>query len=129
MPSSESDVLHYSPPPKSGLVARIVGGIKRHRKVWLAVASVLVLHAGIYVVLSLNGRFEPATIGLSWVKWYDWAPAGFVTDYKPNKILFWIFLPEWCFDRRFWHRGDDARSGKFPIHMPADVDEVRRAWK
>ena len=82
-----------------------------------ATVMLLVIYAGVYVVLSANGRYEPAVLRLNHVKWYSWAPAGFVHDYDWNSGMLRVFLPLWYLDVRLWHL--DVRpgySGPYPIN-------------
>ena len=90
----------------------------------------LLLYTGSYGLLSLGGRYEPAVIGLNGVKWYDWAPRGFVTDYNWNEGINRFYLPLWALDRRLWHSYEEADSGKYPINEvpPEDIGKVYRAW-
>jgi len=88
----------------------------------------LILYVGCYIPLSIYGRYEPYAIGLDWVKDYGWAPAGYVNNYKFNRPMFYFFAPLWAIDVRVWHRWDDWDSGKYPVHAPVDLDDVRRAW-
>jgi hypothetical protein len=70
-----------------------------------------------YSILSICGRYEPAAWGLNGVKWYNWAPYGFVGDkYKWKKYMIIVFLPLWTIDRFYIHSIDDAYSGKYPIN-------------
>jgi hypothetical protein len=44
-------------------------------------------------MLSFRGRYEPASIGLNGVKDFDWAPSGFVHDYRWRWPLVTFYLP------------------------------------
>lgn len=50
-----------------------------------SLALMLCLYVGSYLWLSTHGRYEPAAIGLNGVKWYHWAPSGFVTNFRWNQ--------------------------------------------
>jgi hypothetical protein len=78
--------------------------------------ALILLYAGTYYVLSLNGRYEPAVWGPDGPKWYSWAPAGFVQDLMWNEPLILTFYPLWRLDIRYWHTCDDAYSGRYPIN-------------
>ncbi len=88
-------------------------------------------YLGSYVSRSLQGRYEPAVIGLGGVEWYDWAPRGFVRDYEWDPSLVRIYYPLWQIDRRFWHRPEDAEDGNYPLNevKPEDIWKVYQAWK
>lgn len=79
--------------------------------------ALLVIYVGVYVVLSANGRYEPALLGLDHVKLYSWAPAGFVDDYRWNSGMMRAFLPLWYLDIRLWHpHVGPGYSGPYPIN-------------
>ena len=112
-------------------------GKKRSRKLYVVTAVVtaliltLSLYAGSYVRRSSRGRYEPAAIGLNGVKWYEWAPEGFVTDYRWDASMKRIYWPLWHLDRRIWHTPDMAEGGKYPVNEvdPKDIGKVYKAWK
>ena len=87
-------------------------------------------YAGSYLVLSLLGRYEPAVIGSAGVKWYKWAPRGFVTDFKDNRTLTYFYFPLLLLDVHCWHTHDRARSGWYPVNeVTADeIGKVYEAW-
>ncbi len=89
------------------------------------------VYVGAYVVRSREGRFEPEAIGLSGVKWYRWAPAGFVTNFKWDHSQIKFYYPLYLIDIRIWHNPEDAGSSKYPINevKAEDIDKVYRAWK
>ena len=93
---------------------------------FVSLSIVLVLlfaaYIGSYVALSVNGRFEPGVIGLHGVKWYEWAPDGFVANYKWNVTLLRIYCVPYYFDRRFWHTSMNALSGKYPTDFVEEKD-------
>jgi len=97
----------------------------------IALLIVLGFYVGSYVRRSSRGGYEPAVIGLNGVKWYDWAPEGFVTDYRWNASMKRIYWPLWYLDRRIWHTPDMADSGEYPVNevAPKDIGKVYEAWK
>lgn len=108
----------------------------KRAKLWklllVALTCVVVLYTGSYLVLTVNGRYEPAVIGTKGVKWYDWAPQGFVKEYKQNTALWTtVYRPLWVLDHWFWHTPDEAYSGKYPINTvePKDLGKVYQAWE
>lgn len=80
-------------------------------------AILLVTYAGVYVTLSANGRYEPAAWGLNGVKWYAWAPAGFVRDFAWDSRMVIAFAPLYYLDQRFWHTERESESGRYPINL------------
>lgn len=68
----------------------------------------LALYVGSYFGLSMAGRYEPFTIGLMGVKSYGWAPRGFVTNGRWNRLPIWIYYPLLRADMHFWHREQEA---------------------
>ena len=91
----------------------------RFRSLTLAL-FVLVLcgYVAVYVALSLNGRYQPAGWGACGVKWYSWAPAGFVRerDSHWSGPMMCVFLPLYYVDTHYWHRDADSDSGKYPVN-------------
>ena len=78
---------------------------------------ILVIYSGLYVLLSVNGRFEAGAIGLqafqakgrAWPKDYIWMPKYFVNDKGENNILFrLLYSPAFFLDAWLWH------SGRYP---------------
>ena len=84
-----------------------------------------------YLSRSVQGRYEPAAIGSNGIKWYNWAPSGFVTDFKWNHTLMRVYYPLFFLDIRFLHTSDDAYGGRYPINTVAteDIGKVYQAWK
>jgi len=87
------------------------------------------------VARSSRGRYEPAVIGLGGVKWYDWAPQGFVTDFRwNNDLVRFYYYPLWRLDRRFWHKPIHGPGVNYPINYPVnevapeDIGQVFQAW-
>ena len=94
----------------------------------IVVLTLLVLYVGTYVALSLGGRYEPAGIGLNGVKFYAWAPRGFVTDYVWNHPLMCLYLPLYGLDIHLWHStlaGWEAEYSKYPVNKVESED----TWK
>ena len=69
-----------------------------------------------YLALSLNGIYYPAAIGLTGVKWYNWAPMGFASrkEYRWNIPIALFYLPLWHLDKKYWHESELARTGEYP---------------
>jgi hypothetical protein len=82
-----------------------------------------------YAALSAWGTYEPAAIGLNGVKWYRWAPAGFVKDYRLRRGFYYAYMPLYLADRWLWHEDDEVYSGKYPFHTPKDISDVYKAWE
>jgi len=96
------------------------------QRCWRYTTAVLVtlfgIYAGVYVVLSANGRYEPGVLGIDHVKWYSWAPVGFVHDYRWNYPMMRTFLPLYSLDVQVWH--PDVRpgySGPYRINILGDT--------
>jgi hypothetical protein len=72
-----------------------------------------------YVSLSVAGRYEPAAWGLDGVKWYSWAPAGFVRskDLEWRRHTLLMFYPLYQLDRKFWHTEAKMFTGKYPMNI------------
>ncbi len=100
----------------------------RHRRIVKLAGIILlvslVLYVGSYLHLSAAGRYEPQAIGLNGVKWYAWAPRGFVTNYRWNRIGI-AYLPLYVLDTKMWHPADKAHSGQYPINEVKQED----IWK
>ena len=79
-------------------------------------AILLATYTAVYVGLSANGRYEPAAWGLAGVKWYAWAPAGFVRDYAWDGRMMIAFAPLYYLDQEFWHTERESESGRYPIN-------------
>src|SRR4051812_9988911 len=80
------------------------------------------LYIGVYLVLSLQGRYEPMEWGLKGPKSYQWAPRGFVREMRWKTAMIGTFLPCWELDRFFWHWEDRMFSGRLPIDKIAEPD-------
>jgi hypothetical protein len=105
--------------------------LSRKAAVFVAIALLFAFYIGSYVKRSLGGRYEPASIGLKGVKWYDWAPRGFVTDFRWDVRLMFFYFPLHAADRLWWHKSEQDDDGKYPINevAPDDIGNVYRAWK
>jgi hypothetical protein len=75
-----------------------------------------------YLTLSIAGRYEPGSLGASGVKWYYWAPKGFVTGNGDVRSLRWrqgmllTFGPLFWLDTRTWHTQDKVHGGRYRIN-------------
>jgi hypothetical protein len=109
--------------PRTKKIVRLFG---------IAVLMLLLLYVGSYAALSVGGRYEPAGIGLNGVKFYAWAPRGFVKDYVWNHPLQCVYFPLYVLDIDFWHpivpRYEEEHS-KYPINKvkSEDIGKVFRA--
>ena len=113
-------------------VSRFTRMTRRTRKKVIVMASLslaVLAYIGSYMWRSSRGRYEPAVIGLNGVKLYDWAPNGFVTDFRWNRTLALAYLPLYFLDTRFWHTSDDAHGSRYPINKVAakDIGKVYQA--
>ena len=95
------------------------------KKALIITTAILLLlaYTGSYMALSRQGEYVPACWGLGWVKWYVWAPRGFVSGpwgIKQNRLWQTIFLPLWVIDRHVIHTDDKADRGKYPINTRLD---------
>ena len=97
-------------------LALIVTFQRRWRYTVLVAALLLCVYSGVYVSLSFNGRYEASVVGLNGVKWYSWAPLGYVQDYKWNQSLLLTFVPLYYLDTQFWHPNTSSYSGPHPIN-------------
>ena len=97
----------------------------------VVLATILCLYLASYVSMSVNGRYEPMTIGLNGVKSYGWAPNGFVADYRWNRTLMLIYFPLHCLDVKYWHPCDEASTGKYPTAEVSreEIGKIYRAWE
>jgi hypothetical protein len=74
--------------------ARLSAVVLRRVRKWVGVAAVVIsVYAGSYLVLSMNGRYEPAVIGINYVKFYQWAPKGFVDHYRWRRGWIYFYYP------------------------------------
>jgi len=90
----------------------------------------LMIYTGSYVNLSFKGCYEPKMIGLSGVKRYDWAPEGFVSEFKWDGKKMLLYYPLHSLDKAYFHSSDEAYSGRYPIHeVPQEeIMKVYQAW-
>jgi len=102
---------------------------KRFRQVALFIAVAGLCYIGTYALLSKFGRYEASSLKFDEVDWYQWAPAGFVHNYRRRDGLFYVFLPLYLADRAFWHTDDDAWRGRYARHDPENIGELERAWR
>ena len=77
----------------------------------------VVAYVVVYVVLSMNGSYEPDAFSLRGVIDYEWAPFGFYAKPVPkrsaatrdvdfgdwNRVMLRIFFPLWYIDIRLFH--------------------------
>ena len=100
------------------------------QRVWkytiLVLSLSVCIYTCVYTCLSLNGRYEGAVFGAYHVKWYSWAPLGFVHDLRENQTLVLSFGPLYYLDLRFWHRDVQSDySGPYPINRDPDQRSIR----
>jgi len=110
---------HEKEPAALGLLSKITVGI-------LAICACL--YCGSYLHCSVQGRFEPVAIGIAYVKGYSWAPRGFVHEYKWNRMRERLYYGLWFLDTHLWHKSAPTPDSRYPVHEPADVMDVYRAW-
>jgi hypothetical protein len=97
----------------------------------VTLTAICLAYVGNYVSRSVRGCYKPSAIGLGGVKWYSWAPEGFVTGYDWNIAIWRFYYPAWYLDERFWHqpvqgKGDTAYAID---EVPGDeIGKVYRAW-
>lgn len=96
--------------------------LARKLVIGIALGLILLFYVGSYALLSSHGRYEPAAFGLNGVKWYAWAPSGFVENFRWSPNLIRVYLPLYALDCRFWHTWDEAEDGVYPINEVADED-------
>jgi hypothetical protein len=102
--------------------------MKTGKWIILTLLALLVIYLSSYLCLSLGGRYEPAGIGLNGVKSYNWAPRGFVTDYRWNRAPEAFYLPLYAVDILFWHTIDAADSGHYPVNR-VDRKDIWKVYK
>jgi len=78
----------------------------------------LVIYCGSYLYLTVQGGYEPITVGLNGRNIYAWSPKGFVQNYRWNRFKIAFYAPIYGLDLRFWHTRDRARTGQYPIDVP-----------
>lgn len=91
-----------------------------------AIVLLIAAYVGCYLARSVRGRYEPAGIGLAGVKWYEWAPEGFVTEFRWNHRIMLVYYPLYVLDTRYWHTVDRADARTYPINEvpPEDIWKV-----
>ena len=87
--------IDYAPPSSRRCVARAFVA-KRLRRFLPHLLAVIVCYVGNYVSMSSLGRYVPARIGPlanggAGVRWYRWAPAGFMSGHKHRYFLFYFY--------------------------------------
>ena len=105
--------------------------MKRHiRRLKVGATIAIAAYIISYLPLTFTGRYEPAGIGLSGVKFYSWAPRGFVDNFRWDKKRIYLYLPLIALDIYLWHTSDKALSDKYPINKvhPDDIWKVYKAW-
>lgn len=91
------------------------------RKFVKIVSGLIAVYFLIYLVLTLNGSYQPAAYDLRGVMWNEWAPLGFYDSKHPwpnsfaanhskdkttggwNDFMLYSFLPLWILDTNFIH--------------------------
>ena len=98
--------------------------IKMATALWAIVLALVIPYVSTYIALSVNGRYEPASIGLAGVKSYAWAPYGcYDQDHGWSASMQRLFLPLMFVDARLWHTPDKALSGEYPV-TKVDPEEI-----
>jgi hypothetical protein len=107
----------------------VVNRLARKHAIGFVLGFIVLLYLGSYALLSSRGRYEPTATGLNGVKWYAWAPSGFVENFRWSPNLMRVYLPLYVLDCRFWHASDQAEDGGYPINEVADedVEKIYRA--
>lgn len=78
-----------------------------------------------YILLTCFGSFAPAVWGLNGVKWYSWAPYGFVdAGLRRNGTLHLVFAPLYLADVNLWHTEGAMGSKRYPVRWAPG----ERAW-
>jgi len=113
----------------------------RKRRMYTIAESVLLaflVYFGSYLILSINGRYEPGEINIrtNEIEMYYWAPYGFVTDYRVSMILNYAYMLPIRLDYHFWHHHQLAVNmhhgyNCYPVNPVAryEVDKVIRVWR
>jgi hypothetical protein len=89
--------------------------MKKKLLILILLLVLIATYVGVYIGLSANGQYIPTVFGLNGVKWYDWAPRGFVKDGQWNGRVMVVFLPLWKLDRRSWHTPQTEPNDKYPF--------------
>ena len=106
-------------------------GQPRKRRLGIACGIVLIAYLGVYISLSIRGRYEPVLIDPAGVKQYDWAPKGFVQNFKWSHFSIRFYYPLYAIDCRFWHTTSAKETGRYPVNVvnSEEIGKVYRAWK
>lgn len=118
IPLVRRGIYFLASPPTLNKIATVIIGIGA------------LVYCSYYFYLSKTGRFEPEAIGLNGVKWYGWAPKGFVDKFKWKNSRLTFFYGLWLMDAHLWHTEQALYHGKYPIDTvpQSDTDKVYRAF-
>ena len=85
----------------------------------LAFCTLFAVYVFSYVSLSVAGRYEPAAWGTGGVKWYSWAPAGFVRskDLVWRRYMIVMFYPLYKLDTKLWHTEEKMFKKTYPANV------------
>ena len=102
------------PTPMKGVKWDGCESIKIYRCMGKVFAMVLAVYIGSYLTLTLFGRPEVATSGLSGPKTYGWAPYGFFDSsaHHWTKLMF-PYFPLYVIDIRVWHKDIPAGTKRY----------------
>jgi hypothetical protein len=89
------------------------------RRLLIGCASVLFAYVVSYIVLTIQGRYEPAVTNAGHVMWYDWAPRGFVRGDHWNTRLMYFYAPLYLLDWHLWHEPQRWISSGAPAQSPS----------
>lgn len=111
-------------------MAFLVNRFFNRRRIGLILCVTLAaLYIGSYLVLSLQGRYEPSVVGGNGVKRFQWAPRGFVTDFlRWDRTMSAVYFPLHFLDTSLWHTPDLARSERYPANEVSGSERVYREW-
>lgn len=82
-----------------------------------------------YLVLSLMGRYEPEAIGTNGVKWYAWAPKGFVHEFRWNMAMYCSYYPLYVLDRKLWHTREHTDHYSANDVPTEEIYRVYETWE
>jgi hypothetical protein len=102
--------------------------MRLHKFKRIILGLIITIYLGSYLLLSLQGRFEPAAIGLNGVKSYAWAPKGFVNEFKWNNSFVIFYSPLYAIDQWYWHTDEAFHRNKYSINEVANED-VWKVWE
>ena len=108
--------------------------MNKKRKIILAMIMALLAYIGSYMILSVQGQYVPKAWGLYWVKFYWWAPRGFVSGpagIEARPAFYYFFFPLWVFDIRLVHTYDKVNDGIHPINTTLNdaLQKQTKQWK